>query len=65
MVCDKLTPRSEATFLIAFAFAAADSFATVLILNKLLPRKLLKPCGLALAEWHSLPTKLMLEECLS
>ena len=48
MVCDKLIPRSEATFLITFAFAAAGSFATVLILNKLLPRKALKYTGLAL-----------------
>ena len=50
LVCDKLIPRTEATFLLTFAFAAAGSFVTILILNKLLPRKLLKPCGLALAE---------------
>ena len=50
MVCDKLISRSEATFLITFAFAATGSFVTILVLNKLLPRKLLKPCGLALAE---------------
>ena len=49
MVCDKLIVRNEATFLITFIFAAAGSFATVLILNKLLPRKALKYCGLALA----------------
>ena len=48
LVCDKFLPRTEATFLLTFAFAAG-SFVTILILNKLLPRKLLKPCGLALA----------------
>lgn len=48
MVCDKLIVRNEATFLITFAFAAAGSFATVLLLNKLLPRKALKYTGLGL-----------------
>ena len=48
MVCDELIVRNEATFLITFVFAAAGSFATVLLLNKLLPRKALKYTGLAL-----------------
>lgn len=48
MVCDKLIPRSEATFMITFLFAAIGSFVTVLILNKIAPKKALKYTGLGL-----------------
>ena len=50
MVCDKLFARTDATFLVAFIITFLGSFAIVLVLNKLLPRKVLKYCGLALAE---------------
>jgi len=46
MICDKLIPRSEATFLIAFVFAFAGSFGTVWLLNKIIPKKVLGVTGL-------------------
>lgn len=49
MVCDKLFARTNATFLITFIIALLGSFAIVLALNKLLSRKVLKYCSLALA----------------
>lgn len=48
MVCDKILARTEATFVIAFVVAFVGSFATVLILNKIIPRKVLKYTGLAI-----------------
>lgn len=48
MVCDKILARAEATFAITFVVAFAGSFATVLILNKIIPRKALKYTGLAI-----------------
>lgn len=48
MVCDKIITRTEATFVITFVVAFAGSFATVLVLNKIVPRKALKYTGLAI-----------------
>jgi peptidoglycan/LPS O-acetylase OafA/YrhL len=48
MVCDKILARTEATFVITFVVAFAGSFATVLVLNKIIPRKALKYTGLAI-----------------
>lgn len=47
MVCDKIIARNEVTFLVSFVFATAGSFITVLVLNKFVPKKLLKYCGLS------------------
>ena len=48
MLCDKILARTEVTFVITFAVAFAGSFATVLVLNKIVPRKALKYTGLAI-----------------
>lgn len=48
MICDKLIPRSETTFMITYLFAVIGSFAIVLILNKIVPKKALKYTGLGL-----------------
>ena len=48
MVCDMIIPRSEITFIFTFVFAFAGSFAAILILNKIFPKKILKYAGLAL-----------------
>lgn len=48
MVCDKILARTEATFAITFVVAFAGSFVTVLVLNKIVPRKALKYTGLAI-----------------
>lgn len=48
MVCDEILARTEATFVITFVVAFAGSFAAVLVLNKIVPRKALKYTGLAI-----------------
>lgn len=48
MACDKIFARTEATFVITFVVALAGSFAAVLVLNKIVPRKALKYTGLAI-----------------
>lgn len=48
MLCDKILVRTEATFVVTFVVAFAGSFATVLVLNKIVPRKALKYTGLAI-----------------
>lgn len=46
----ELIPAAKRLFLITFAFTVVDLFTTVLVLSELLPRKVLKYTGLALAE---------------
>ena len=48
MLCDKILARTEVTFVVTFVVAFAGSFATVLVLNKIVPRKVLKYTGLAI-----------------
>lgn len=48
MLYDKILAHTEATFVITFVVAFAGSFATVLVLNIIVPRKALKYTGLAI-----------------
>ena len=49
MVSDKLIERNNATFLLIYLLVATGSFVTILVINKVIPKKILKYCGLALS----------------